>query len=315
MSAAVLVLAFNRPNVVKRVFEALAAARPRTVYINIDGPRAGVVSDDTAVRQVRRVAEGLEWPCPVTIRSHDSNIGLGEGVVGALDWFFSHEPEGVVLEDDVLIEPKSLTLATELLTEFRHVSSVGSISLFNPVPARYLAAPQEDLWYSRIVSTQYWATWSDRWQSLAPSLEDWENRLPRRKLVDIGGSKFADFLIPAWRQEVREGGPKWEGRWMATHWFNDWRVLTTTSNYCLHLGFSQEASNSHEQPSWYPTKMESWHRSGEIKPPMSVDRAADLWRVNQRYGLSRTKILKRWVGRRIPWFRRAWRSATVRSIH
>lgn len=310
---AVLILAFNRPDLLRRTIDAVLAGNPKRVYLNIDGPRSHVPSDSRLVSEVLNVVQETLWSCPVEIRSHPSNRGLGDGVVEAISWFFSLEISGVILEDDVCISPTSLLLAQELLDRFEGDPSVGSVTLFNPVPRRHLAEPKGTFRLSRIPSSQYWGTWRDRWEARVPNIHGWQKNLSSADLQVIGGPKFSRFLTKAWDLEVDEGTINWEGCWMATHWFNKWSVVTTNENYCLHTGFSAAATNSFEQPSWYPTTLESW--TGQIKPPQNIqiDQSADFWRLNQRYGLSNVKLIKRTLGQQLPWLRRSWRRLTIRS--
>jgi len=310
---AVLILAFNRPELLRRTIASVLEGNPARVYVNIDGPRSNVQSDSLLVSEVHDLVRDTAWSCPVKIKSHLSNRGLRDGAVEAISWFFSIETSGVVLEDDVCILPSSLPLAKGLLDRFESDSSVGSVTLFNPVPRRHLTEPEDTVRLSRVPSSQYWGTWRDRWEAKVPDITGWNDHLSSADLSVIGGPKFSDFLTKAWDLEVNEGTINWEGLWIATHWFNKWSVVTTNGNYCIHTGFSAEATNSTEQPSWYPTTLDSWDGQIQVSQAEKIDQSADFWRLNQRYGLSTTKKFKRILGRRFPWLRQGWRRITVRS--
>lgn len=310
----VLVLAFKRPDLLRRTLAALQTAEPSAVYISVDGPRPEVAGEAEQVAAVREVASTANMACPVHLHFREKNGGLANGVIDGITWFFQHEPLGVVLEDDVEISPTSLALAGDLLTRFRDDPRVGSVTLFNAVPSHRLREPGTTYRLSRFPSSQYWATWRDRWQQLRPSVADWRESIGVDTLRSIGGQRFAHHFAEQLDEEVAAGFTAWEGLWIATHWCNDWQVVTTNANYSRHLGFNVDASNSTEQPSWYPTNAAVW--DGHMVAPTSteVDRRSDHWLVDQRFGLSWAKRTKRLIGRALPGVRSAWRRRTVQPI-
>jgi hypothetical protein len=273
-----------------------------------------VPTDANAVDQVWKLVQDVQMGCPVITRRSAENGGLGQGVVDAISWFFELEKEGIILEDDVCISPSSLTLAHQLLTAFRNVPDVGSVTLFSPPPARELREPSATYRFSRLPSSQYWGTWRSRWEHLTPTLLGWRAQMEPDTLERIGGLRFARYFAESMDKEVAAGFTAWEGRWIATHWMNGWRVVTTNANYSLHIGFTPTASNSVEQPSWYPTSAADW--AGDYREPMKqdTDSRADKWQINQRFGLSNTKRAKRFLGRAVPGLRAAWRRRRVRPI-
>ena len=61
--------------------------------------RPGEIADAKALRAY--VLEHIDWPCEVQTLFRDTHLGCRVAVSGALDWFFEHEPEGIILEDDL----------------------------------------------------------------------------------------------------------------------------------------------------------------------------------------------------------------------
>ena len=104
---AVLLIAFNRPAQTRQVFAAIRSARPARLYLACDGPRAGKAGEAEKVQQVRALAQEVDWPCEVSTRFLDQNVGCGHGPAGAIEWFLSAAGEGIILEDDCVPEPAS----------------------------------------------------------------------------------------------------------------------------------------------------------------------------------------------------------------
>ena len=102
MRSPVLFLVFNRPVPTKQVFDRIKIVKPPRLYIACDGPRDRNHLDLSYVEQVRMICSEVDWPCDVKHLYRDTNLGCGLAVSTAIDWFFSYEEEGIILEDDCL---------------------------------------------------------------------------------------------------------------------------------------------------------------------------------------------------------------------
>ena len=92
----------------------------------------------------------------------ENNVGCGKGVSGAIDWFFSNEEKGIILEDDVLPNNDFFVFCEDLLERYKDVDKVKSISgnNFNINPKDNKAS----YWYSSILHVWGWATWRRAWK-------------------------------------------------------------------------------------------------------------------------------------------------------
>jgi len=132
-STPVLFIVFNRPETTRRVFEAIRAARPERLYVAADGPRSGRPEESARCALVRQIATAVDWPCDVQTRFLDENLGCGRAVTAAIDWFFEHEPAGIILEDDTLPHPDFFGFCGELLDRYATDERIGMIRGFNPM--------------------------------------------------------------------------------------------------------------------------------------------------------------------------------------
>jgi len=119
MISPVLFLIFNRPDTTTRVFEAIRAARPERLYVAADGPRMTREGEAERCAEARRIATAVDWPCEVKTLFRETNLGCRAAVSGAITWFFEHEEEGIILEDDCLPDPSFFPYCTELLAHYR----------------------------------------------------------------------------------------------------------------------------------------------------------------------------------------------------
>jgi hypothetical protein len=102
----VLFIIFNRLDTTIQVLEAIRQAQPPRLYVAADGPRPNRPGEAEKVQAVRDYVMGqIDWPCEVKTLFREKNLGCKVAVSSAIDWFFDHEPEGIILEDDCVPHP------------------------------------------------------------------------------------------------------------------------------------------------------------------------------------------------------------------
>lgn len=167
---AVLFLVFNRPDVTQQVFEAIRKAKPPRLYIAADGPRPDRPGEAERCQQVRDLIQ-VDWDAEVHTLYREENLGIRKAVNGALDWFFEHEKEGVILEDDCLPNDSFFPFMAEMLARYRDDLRVGTVSGSNYQLGRF--TPNESYYFSHHVHIWGWGTWRRVWKSVDPDLKQW----------------------------------------------------------------------------------------------------------------------------------------------
>jgi hypothetical protein len=168
----VLLLVFNRPAVVRELVAALRVNQPPLLYVAGDGPRSTHPGDAARCAEVREViAREIDWPCTVRTWFRDTNVGLQRAVVSGIDWLFSHETAGVILEDDCLPSPDFLPFAGAMLERYAEIPSVMQIS---GVSMRSGSARiSESYHFAQVGHIWGWATWRRAWALYDPTLSAW----------------------------------------------------------------------------------------------------------------------------------------------
>ena len=90
LNTPVLLLAFNRPKITKKVFSEIRKARPKKLFVAVDGPRKGNKKDKINVKEVRDIVKTVDWHCQLKTFFKKENKGLKEGIVESIDWFFKN---------------------------------------------------------------------------------------------------------------------------------------------------------------------------------------------------------------------------------
>jgi hypothetical protein len=172
----VLLLVFNRPAIVRAMLSALRGQRPDRVYVAADGPRATHPADvERCASVLEEVQRGIDWPCELEVLHRPSNVGLQQAVVSGIDWFFTHESAGVILEDDCVPAADFLRFADEMLARYAHVPEVMHVSGLTMRATRTGGAPPDAASYhfAQVGHVWGWATWRRAWARFDPTLEAW----------------------------------------------------------------------------------------------------------------------------------------------
>lgn len=167
----VLLIVFKRPDLTRKMLESIRIARPPKLYIACDGPRYNRTDDEEKVRLVRAVvAEFATELQPITLYQ-DKNLGCGKGVSTAISWFFEHEEEGIILEDDCFPDPSFYQFCGEMLERYRNVTNVMQVAGYNAVSG---ACPIDaDYRFSHYGWQWGWATWRRAWAHFDLKMESW----------------------------------------------------------------------------------------------------------------------------------------------
>ena len=178
----VALMVFNRPEATRRVFAAVAAARPNHLLVVADGPRPDRKGERQLCDEVRKIVSAVDWPCKVETSFSEENLGCRRRIISGLDWVFSLVEEAIILEDDCLPDPTFFPYCTELLERYRDCDQVGIIGGFNPLPQSF-PLPYS-YYFTRQVLIWGWATWRRTWQKYDAHLTTWPE-VRKGKLLEL----------------------------------------------------------------------------------------------------------------------------------
>ena len=274
---AVLVIAFNRPDVMRRLLSAIYTARPAALFIAADGPRANHSEDAELCRQTRETVELFDWTCPVRKLYHESNLGLQACVPSAIDWFFSQVQAGIILEDDCLASADFFPFAGEMLARYAETDRVMHVSGLNMLPAQkftpysYLFTDVGHIWG--------WATWRRAWQYFDQELTDWPQRradfnMSAAPLHRALGHKFAS--AHAGRKAT------WSRAWYYAVLRRAGLAIVPAKNLIKNVGFGDDAT--HTTSIRHPLRVTEYGKLNfPLNHPDSFDTNAAYHRLLTRY--------------------------------
>lgn len=167
---AVLILFFNRPDHLKKVFDEVRKARPSRLFLYQDGPRGE--RDMPGIEACRRVVENIDWQCDVHRKYQERNYGCDPSEYISQKWAFSIVDKCIVLEDDDVPSQSFFPFCKQMLDRYEHDNRVWMVAGFNP--EENIDSPY-DYMFTSVFSIWGWASWRrviDTWDETYAFLDD-----------------------------------------------------------------------------------------------------------------------------------------------
>lgn len=261
------------------VLEAVRAVSPHRLYIAADGPRADRRYDEEHCMRARQVATHVDWPCDVRTLFRSDNLGCRVAVSRAVTWFFTHEADGIILEDDCVPDPTFFAYCGDLLTRYRDDARVMAIS-GNGLHASSLDRPHSYL-FSRYNHVWGWASWRRAWASYDDQMLEWPKLRSAEWLEEIGDGHrdFARYWTAAFDAAYAGTVDSWAYRWTYSCWKQQGLTALPSRNVVKNIGFGSEATHTRD------------HRSRLARAPLE---ALDLPLVHPP-GVQRDAAADRWI--------------------
>lgn len=269
----VLVIGFNRPDLLHQTFRAVSKYRPTKLYFACDGPRLTHPRDGELVAAARKSVEAFPWQCSVEKRFQPQNLGLRKNMIAAIDWFFNCEPEGIVLEDDCVPTLDFFYLMEHILDKYRDEPKVWGATGSNPSKAP--VSGNASYGFIRSALVWGWASWADRWAQYDRDLTEYRKSGlagAKRRWKDPYEYHALDWhLRRILRQQFAD---TWDYQlsWTVTHHDGLWAV--PAQNLVSNVGFRSDATHTNSAGSLDQTVREL----GKIQSPRLIERDNALQR-------------------------------------
>lgn len=233
----VLVIAYNRPLLLNDLLHLLKAQGVSKVYIALDGPKSSEENNDCI--KCYNIASSYKTDMEIKILRNLHNLGCMLGVVRALDWFYSNEEFGLVLEDDCFPTPDFF----EFIESYRNNKAV-YLDCAPIVTGHNPFVTMASSTISKYMLVGAWATWNSVWKELRLNL--FPGNFPKRK--HLTGAKRSWAAMVFWwttATRARLGGlDTWDGMFNDAMWRTGIKCLVPQRNYVENRGFGPSATHS-----------------------------------------------------------------------
>lgn len=296
------------------------AAWPQELYVFQDGAREGNQNDLKKCAEVRQVVEDLTKNSEARLHTlySEKNLGCGPGPMTALNWFFSENEMGIVLEDDAVPHQDFFRYAEELLQKFKDDESVCAIGSMNVDTQRW----GDGSYYFSMMNRNLcaWATWKRSWQRFDLRLLDVSKRDLRKAL-----RKYHCGVLECeyWCDRLDEihkdacGGKSWDMQFVMSIWMNHGRGIVPNVNLTSNIGTVGEATHSLGEgniidnvpscpilPLKHPSSMEIQYEADKQFHYRYFEPTKESWGPAKTAYYLMNKRIKRLVGHKGPWIKK-----------
>jgi hypothetical protein len=246
IKTAVLFLIFNRPNTTAQVFEKIRQAKPTRFYVACDGPRKGHEDDKDKVKKAIEIATKIDWPCEVKTLFRKKNLGCKKAVSSAITWFFEHEEQGIILEDDCLPSISFFRFCQDLLNLFKKNEKIFMISGYNK--QGQWRVKKKDYFFSFLGGCWGWATWRRAWKYYDPKMTSLDGIIKKKLLQRQMGKKLGlarmKDLLNAKKNNLDGTINSWAYPWGLTRHKFEGISCVPCKNLIQNIGFNENATHT-----------------------------------------------------------------------
>ena len=245
MNLPILILAWKRPNHVKKVISSLRKIKPINIYVSCDGSDGINKLESSLVEETREVIQKeIDWECKINFNFSKKKLGCRFGVSNGINWFFQNVNEGIIIEDDCIIHPHFFHFAEVLLEKYKYDSRIGSISASNLQNG--IKRGSSSYYFSKYHHCWGWATWKDRWKNYDQELESWKfiktNKLERQIFGTNSEIKYWNRIFQKLYHFNKPDS--WAYRWFISCQANRLISIIPNINLAQNIGFGKDGTNT-----------------------------------------------------------------------
>ncbi len=241
LTTSVLIIAYRRADTTRKVLDAVSRAKPQRLYVACNAPRPDRVAELAQCAAVRSLFDAPDWPCEVHRLFREKHLSARESISGAISWFFEHEPQGIILEDDCVPSAGFFRFAEELLHRYVDDQRVGMISGDNFQYGQRRG--DASYYFSRYCHIWGWATWRDRWATYDAAMQLWP-AYRGRLLGELENPLQRAYW--GWIFDRTHAGhiDTWDYQWLFANWINHRVNVVPQLNMVSNIGFGEQAHHT-----------------------------------------------------------------------
>jgi hypothetical protein len=293
LNTAVLFLIFCRPETTKQVFEAIRKAKPPRLYVAADGAREDSPEEADRCEQSRKIATSVDWDCEVRTLFREKNLGCGKGPSTAISWFFEHETEGIILEDDCVPSPLFFPYCSELLERYRTDTRIMHIAGTN-LEKSHTGERSYAYSFSNITYCWGWATWRRAWKFYDFDMSLYKEITEKDYLEGHYNCIYERDYFQHVFAMLHNGDRRnvWDYQWQFACRINSGLVIFPTCNLVVNVGLGAHGTNTtHPRGIGYHLKLEEM--GGSLSHPdfVMINTKEEKERYKRSFTSQRSRII------------------------
>lgn len=247
MKSSVLIIVYKRPETTLKVFESLRIAKPPKLYIAANAPRLEIEGELEKCNTVREIFRSIDWDCEVKTWFRERNLCCCNSIKSAIDWFFSHEDEGIILEDDIVPNQEFYQYMDILLDKYRDSDRIQQIAgwsyFYHGISTKY----EYSIYFSHIISSWGWGSWRKIWNEFDLTLESitWSDIQSYLKKVGFRNDTIRYYKgIFLTMKSHPEKIDTWDYPFLFNMWAQERLAVSPINNLVKNIGFGIDAAHT-----------------------------------------------------------------------
>lgn len=298
--APIALFVYNRPLHTERTLKFLRQnelAPESRLFIFSDGP--GSPADEAAVGEVRALIRALRDSTDfrsVELIERSQNMGLAASIISGVTRLVKDYKQVIVLEDDLITSPYTLTYFNEALERYRQQEQVMHIGAYMyPLKDRELP----ETFFYRAATSWGWATWERAWNHFEPDIDQLISQFDARKKHEFSIEGTMNF----WKQMTGFKNGKnnsWAIRWYASIFLRQGLTLNPSQSLVNNIGHDGSGTHSGisdiynviihpKRISQFPDTLAENPQAYAAIKSFLAGRKGNLWERIRRYILQRLK--------------------------
>ena len=249
-NTAILYIVFNRPEETQKSFEVFQKIKPTKLYVSADGPRSSRHDDAENTQKVKHIVSQVDWDCEVKTLFHPKNLGCKVAVQTALEWFFTHESEGIIIEDDIIPNDAFFEYCQIMLDRYRNDDNILTI---NGCSLGYQNNTQP-YGKTRYFNMWGWATWrssvekvKETWAQYNPELALEHDPMMKKNLrlpvLFDGNALWMKYWQELFLKVYKDKINTWDYQWCYAVLKMDTFCIRPSQNYIVNIGSGELATH------------------------------------------------------------------------
>lgn len=289
--APIALFVYNRPQHTERTIKFLKQnqlASESRLFIFSDGFKSA--EDEAKVLEVRELLKNIDGFKSVEVVERKENMGLANSVIAGVSRLVKDYKQVIVMEDDLITSPYTLTYFNEALDRYRNEDQVMHIGAYM-YPLKENNIPES--FFYRAATSWGWATWDRAWQHFEPNIDTLMAQFDAKKRSAFSIEHKMNF----WKQMqgFKTGkNNSWAIRWYASIFLRGGLTLNPAQSLVNNIGHDGTGIHSgindiynviiNPKPiSHYPVEIKENKAAYEAIREFLSTRKGNLWERLKRY--------------------------------
>jgi hypothetical protein len=293
---AVLVVAYLRPDNLRRILEISQSAGVTKFFISVDFPRNASMDDLKLNAKVLSISRNFKSVsgCEVHIFERKENVGCSAAVLSSCDWFFEHINYGIILEDDCLPTVDFFAYCSDAFPLIEDNQDV-----WLACGTQFAPPLSSDSWVlSRYALTWGWATTKNKWNQISSSLNEPFTGLKASMERDISISESVYWNAGALRA-IRGISDAWDTPLVQKMLLKSKLAVLPRVALVSNIGNDSQATHTHGTS--IGLRLKTGSHSPTSRKPNSV-KEIDAWLREYFYQISTRHVVSTKITRLVDFF-------------